>query len=428
MRKQPCEIYLLVILFILLLTSCKSSWYTFQYNNQRTAYTENPAIKSPVVRWKTQIGIQGYLNNSVIADQIYVGSSGDQHNTPDERDGIYCLNKKSGAIIWHFRTETDACGVAYADGRIYSTGDDGYLRCLDAKSGEELWHTQFDGELYAQPLIVGEMVIIGDESGSVIATNRATGKHAWMVKLASTNIRGGLSADKQHIYAAFEEGRVACLDMKGGVVWMEDLEYKDEFGEDFQQIYGAPTVLFDKLIIPFSRSTYYNKPAIYALNINDGSIAWKAAKDESASVTHGNIRSSVAIWKNLILFGNPYSNSLIAVNLSNGEMAWNLPFGDCMFPHWPSPVIAGNTLYLGRHDGGFGAIDLEKQQVSWQLYLGDHDQVQLRPRDYGTNPGSSAPCNWDPATGSSIYATPAIDKKGTIYIGNGEGWFFAIGE
>ena len=427
--KRPLKTHLrLLTLIFLFLTGCNSTWYTFQFDNGRTAYTERPAITSPGILWKTQIGIQGYLNNSVIADQIYVGSSGSQHNTPDEKDGIYCLDKKSGEILWHFRTETDACGVAYADEKIFATGDDGYLRCLNSNSGEQIWSISRGGELYSQPLIVGEMVVIGDESGSVVAVNQTNGDIIWEEKVASSNIRGGLAADDQHIYAAFEEGRVACLEMKGHAIWINDLEYQDEFGEDFQQIYGAPTLTDDKLIISFSRSTYYTKPAIYALNKQLGDIVWQAAKDESGKVSHGNIRSSVAIWKGLILYGNPYSNSLIAINLNDGTMTWNLPFGDCMFPHWPSPVIANNTLYLGRHDGGFNAVDLEKRKVSWQLYLGDYEDVQLRPKDYGTNPGASAPCNWAPETGNSIYATPSIGKKGVIYIGSGEGWFYAIGK
>ena len=159
-----------------MLTGCSTQWHTFQANNARTGYVDRPVIKAPQLLWKTHIGIQGYLNNSIVTSKnIYVGSSGTQHNTPDSSDGIYCLNKENGKIIWHFQTLSDACGVAYSKNYIYATGDDGYLRCLNATNGVEKWKIKREGQLYSQPLILNNSVIVGDASGTLLIVNKNNG-------------------------------------------------------------------------------------------------------------------------------------------------------------------------------------------------------------------------------------------------------------
>jgi len=410
-----------IVAFILI--GCSPSWNTFQANNKRTGLVDRPAIYDPEIKWKTYIGIQGYLNNSVItSDKVFVGSSGSKHNKPDDLDGIYCLNKDNGSIVWHFKTLTDACGIAYANNTIYATGDDGYLRCINARTGFEKWNIKREGEVYSQPLIINNTVIFGDASGTILIVNKNNGKIIVDKKVADSNIRGGISSDGNYIYAAFVEGKIVCLDIKGKSVWEITPEFHGEHGEDFESIYAAPTIADNQLIIPFIRSTYYDSPAVYAFNKTNGKLLWKATDDDYESL-HGNIRSSLAIWNDAIFYGSPYSNTLTILGLNDGKIINEIPMGEATHPHWASPVIANNTLYLGRYDGGFNAIDLEKQEVIWQLYIGDHKNIDRRPNDYGLRNRTYASRK---DTIFSIFSTPSIDKNGNIYVGSGEGWLYAI--
>lgn len=416
--------YILVLL-IFMLVGCSPKWHTFQSNNARTGLVDRPEIQNPKVFWKTNIGIQGYLNNSiVVSKKVFVGSSGNEHNAPDSLDGVYCLNKENGKIVWHFKTITDASGIAFSKNKIYTTGDDGYLRCLDANNGNEIWNIKREGELYSQPLIIDDLVIIGDATGAILLVNKNSGKIIVENKVADSNVRGALSSDGKHIYATFVEGIIACLDLKGNVIWKVEGEFHGRHGEDFESIYGAPTISGNQLIVPFIRNTYYARPAVYSYNKTNGALIWKAT-DEGDNDYHGNIRSSVAIWNGYIFYGSPYSNRLTALHLKDGLVAWEIGLGESTDPHWPSPVIANNTLYLARHDGGLNAVDLEQQKGIWQLFLGDNKNIKNRPKDYGSGDVLHASRNGFPIP--SMYATPSIDEKGTLYIGSGEGWLYAIG-
>ena len=215
-----------------------------------------------------------------------------------------------------------------------------------------------------------------------------------------------------------------CLDAAGNSIWEVQGEFSGQYGKDFQGIYGAPTIVENQLIVPFVRSTYYDHPAVNAYDKTNGTLIWKATNNTSNS-SFGNLRSSVAVWKEYLFFGSPYSNMLTAIGLKDGALKWRMRMGESTHFHWPSPVIAENTLYLGRHDGGLNAIDLEKQEVLWQLFIGDHKKTENRPKDYDQSDRIWASAKLD--TIPSVYATPSIDTKGTLFVGNGQGWLFAIG-
>ena len=215
------KLLLLAIPFILFSCNRKAAdWSMYQKNIERTSVSDYPEITTPKILWKTEIGIQGYLNNSiVVSEKVYVGSTGLLHNEADRKDGIYCLNAGNGQILWHYKTPNDACGVAYDDGMIISTGDDGYLRGINAETGKQVWEMNRRGPLYSQPLIIAGKAFIGDASGSVIAVESATGKLVWQAKVTDANVRGGLSADGKNLYVAFVDGTVASLGMDGKINW-----------------------------------------------------------------------------------------------------------------------------------------------------------------------------------------------------------------
>lgn len=418
----------LVVLISLTLFGCNkkmTDWAMYQNDVQRTSVTKAPPVNQPKILWKTEVGIQGYLNNSVvIGNKVYVGSSGMLHNKSDRKDGIYCLNAGTGEVIWKVKTSEDACGVAYSAGKLLTTGDDGFLRCLDANSGKEVWKIKRNGPIYAQPLVISKNVYIGDESGKIVAVEIESGEIIWENQLAGSNIRGGLSSDGKKIFGAFVDGTVAAVDQNGKTLWKTECK-RTVFGSSNQvnaEIYATPTVTGDKLIVPFTRKTYYDYPAVKAFDKNTGELIWEAT-DKIGGTSHGNIRSSVAVWNDLLLYGNPYSNKLIALNSNDGQVAWSTEMGVATWPHWPSPSIATNTAYLGRNDGGFYAINLETHELIWSLYLGKSsdagDMKNVEGKDLG---------DWKPAYGESIYATPSISKTGIIFIGSGEGWMYAIGE
>lgn len=397
-------------------------WTMFQADAARSGATTSTVLRKPAVKWKTQVGIQGWLNNPVIAGgTVFVGSNGHVWNKPDASDGVWAVDLKSGKVTWFTPFDDDVNGVAYVACKVVATSDDGTVRGLDASSGKEVWsHKIADAKIYTNPLVLGRMVVVGDGEGSVLALDVETGKVRWTHEAGSA-IRGGLSADSSHIYVATQDGVLAALNPSNGALVWEDRQLSP------WQIYGAPTLVSGQIIQGFARDTTYETPALIGLEAATGRRIWEGRNPLGVKGGWGNIRSSPAVWRGVMVWGEPYSNRIIGGNTKSGEVAWSTTAGACFFPHFSSPAIASGTAYIGRTDGGLYAIDVASGEESWRIYLGQQSLAgqefpeQLREASWDR-------CLWEPGEGRPIYASPAIASDGTIVVGTVKGWLYAVGE
>jgi outer membrane protein assembly factor BamB len=132
----------------------------------------------------------------------------------------------------------------------------------------------------------------------------------------------------------------------------------------------------------------------------------------------------VAVVGELVLFGEAYSDSLVALDLLTGQTRWSAKIGSYCLPHWPSPVISGGQVILARDDGGLYAVSLADREKVWEIYLGN-----VRAQPGGTFPaGFNDDFCEESETGFPILSTPAVSADGIIVVGTLEGWIWAIGD
>ena len=89
---------------------------------------------------------------------------------------MHALDASNGMTVWETPTRGAVKGGVVAIGGIVYFGDlGGYLWALDAKTGrlmgDKFMHTSFN---VGSPIVVGKTLIIGSDSGSVIAVPLAT--------------------------------------------------------------------------------------------------------------------------------------------------------------------------------------------------------------------------------------------------------------
>jgi outer membrane protein assembly factor BamB len=84
---------------------------------------------------------------------------------------MHALDAASGLLVWEVPTRGAVKGgVVAVDGVVYFGDLGGYLWAVDAKSGrvvgDKFMHTAFN---VGSPIVVGQTLVIGSDSGSVIA-------------------------------------------------------------------------------------------------------------------------------------------------------------------------------------------------------------------------------------------------------------------
>lgn len=407
-----------------------ADWPTFQASPARTGSVQARTITNPTVLWATEVGTQTWLNNPVIlGNRVFVGSSGSRWNRPDDSDGVYCLDLASGHILWFTPAKDDVNGVAYGEGLIVATGDEGAVWALEADSGKIRWRQRPSiGKMYTNPLVVGGLAVVGNARGVLYAFDLRTGTPKWQKRLTGA-IRGGASSDGATIYAGSTRGDLVALGLDGAQRWRISLLRPsfDGQSEEPAEIYAAPTVVGDLLVIGFARDTYYDKPALVGVDRETGAVRWRASNPSKLEGGWGNIRSSPAIHKDLLIYGEPYSNRVVAVGVRDGRVKWSSAVGFPMFPHWPSPAVVGDMALVPRHDGGLYALEAATGHPLWSLYLGDSAQAGT---DFPTDimPPDWQDCAWQPNVGRPIFASPAIAGNGLIVVGTDQGFLFCVGD
>lgn len=401
-------------------------WPAFQGTPTRTGCASAPGIATPRILWRnTGVGVQGWLNNPIIVeDTVYVGSAGGAQFVTDPRDGIYAVDLATGETRWFFGTEGDVNGVGYGAGVVVATGDEGRVWGVDAIDGDLVWTDDLESPTFGNPLIVEGMAVVGDREGRVTAYDLRSGDRRWQRPVAGA-IRGGASSDGEMIVVAGEEGEVLALGMDGGELWR--VRVRGRVAPGAQAIpWAAPTLVGDLVVVSLLRGeNTYAEPALIALDRSDGSLVWESADAAGIKAEWGNVRSSPAVAGDLLVYGEPYSNLLVAVDLGSGRTRWAAEIGVFCFPQWSSPAVVGDQVIVPRFDGGVYSVSLRTRQLVWAIYLGRSESAT-----------GAFPSDWDDdfcqdlaeRNAFSILASPAVSPQGIIVVGTLEGHLVAIGD
>ena len=391
-------------------------WSTFQGSPGRHGCTDRRVVTSPMLAWTADIGVQAWLNNPVIAEgRVFVATAGRVRGSPDDRDGVYALDVSSGRELWSFAAATDVNGVAVADGVVVASGDEGTVWGLAAADGSELWSLDVGQPVFTNPLVVGDLAVVGDAAGRLHAIGLGDGVERWTAGLDGA-VRGGAASDGTTIFALGESGDARAFALDGAELWRTTLMFENAAGDRlFARLIAAPTLASDLVIVSYVRDDAYPDPALIALDRFTGAERWRATDPSGVVEGWGNLRSSPAVVGRELYLGAPVSNVVAAVDVQTGEALWAVEAGAVCEPHWPSPAVVGSTIVVPRNDGAVWAIDATGRRVAWDIGI-------TAPDFTGRDECEAA--EGDPR--AAIQASPAVAADGTIVVGGMDGSIYAI--
>jgi outer membrane protein assembly factor BamB len=400
----------------------ETHWITFQATPGRTGCIDAPIIQNPVILWTARVGVQGWLNNPVIVeDTVFVGSAGSVQFESDADDGVYALDLATGTPRWFFAGSLDVNGVAVSDGVVVATGDEGLVWGIAAADGRALWTANLGAAVFTNPLIVDGKAVVGDGSGTISAFDLGTGRRQWRATVQGP-VRGGAAFDGERIFVVSEEREAVALDLQGTVLWRQTLTARTGEGEQMR-VFAAPTVAGDVLVISLVREDIFGEPALMALDRQTGEVRWRATDAAGIKSEWGNVRSSPAVVGDLLVYGEPYSDRLVALGVDDGRTRWSAEVGPLCYPHWSSPAVVSGQVILPRFDGGLYAVDVATKTRVWSIYLGQQALQGEFPADF-----DSEYCQWQPRAGASVIASPAVADNGVVVVGTLEGYLMAVGD
>jgi len=138
---------------------------------------------------------------------------------------VVAIAADSGKHLWTAKTKLAlSAGPEVDSGLVVVGSSDGDIVALDATNGSERWRRQIGSEVLARPLIAKDVVVIRTVDGHVEGMSTTDGAQRWAVdeQVPRLTLRGTappvLAGDR--VIAGFDSGKVLAIDPRNGdVLW-----------------------------------------------------------------------------------------------------------------------------------------------------------------------------------------------------------------
>lgn len=281
------------------------NWPMFGLNPARTRYLPAKGVKPPFrLLWH-------YSEKSLLEfPPVYARGTLYAVNN----DGTaFALDADTGKVLWERQIgRLNASSPAYHKGRLYIVNlVPGHIIKLDAKTGRVLWKRPLPGRAESSPLVLGNTVYFGCESGQLFALSTRNGNVRW-----ATSLGGPIKAAP-----AFRHG----------VLYVGD--------------YGG----------------YMN-----AVRASDGKLLWQAGSLGPGFAASGAFYSTAAVAFGRVYAGNN-DGRVYSYDQTDGTLAWTHSTGGYVYsgPTVASTPTTPPTVYVGSFDGNIYALNAKNGETRW---------------------------------------------------------------
>ncbi|ENA1776051.1 outer membrane protein assembly factor BamB [Yersinia ruckeri] len=240
----------------------------------------------------------------------------------------------------------------------------------------KVWSTSVGGGVgdyysHLRPAWQGSSVFAADRKGLVKAMDIETGKEIWQTNLSektnfyssnrSAMLSGGLTVSGSHVFVGSEKAIVYALNADDGkVAWQTTVA-----GEAMSR-----PVVSDGMVL-----VHTTNGMLQALNESDGAIKWTLNLDVPSLSLRGESSPTVAFGAAIVGGDN---GRVSAVMMQQGQLIWQQRISqvtgtteiDRLNDVDMTPVVVDGVVYALAYNGNLTALDLRSGQILWKRELG----------------------------------------------------------
>lgn len=347
----------------------KQSRRSFLYQNPSS---DHPAIgrdtlsPSLSLTWVKNVGASVYMSAPLFyQEHVYIASVDDNESG---KAAVICMDAQNGTIRWRYPVRGSVRGsIAAAVGCIFAQDVHGHLYAIDAETGTLTWEKNLNIGMLPplnDGLVATSEVVYAGTGESLCALKASTGELIW--KNESWTRGEGCVATlfmgrNILIGHANWKGLYANDAITGNLLWEnKDTELKYR---------SASTVMVgENLYLLSSRS-------FFIMDSKTGRIIVRKKLGYSVDVN-----STPLITDTEIIFGTA-NRGIIALDRQTLEEKWTFRTNPALIYTSPyskppsstvetSPVLIGNTVFMGASDGVFYALNRTDGKLRWKYETG----------------------------------------------------------
>ncbi|MBZ0274333.1 PQQ-binding-like beta-propeller repeat protein [bacterium] len=241
--------------------------------------------------------------------------------------------------------------------RVYVGTSRGKMYALDARNGRVHWRFDAYGPIESRPRIHGDSLIFGDSDGVLYAVDTKTGLVRWTFQAAG-EVMGVPEIGEGRVYFATAANRVYALSLDDGA-W--SWTHQRELPATFSVRGVASPVLAGGTLF-----TAYSDGYIVALNPKNGKEIWKQLlniEERLADV------DTTPVIDGESMYVGAYDGALYCLDLEYGNVRWKREGAGGV----SAPALAGGALFTATANGELVAVDAAAGDVLWRVNLKDQD-------------------------------------------------------
>jgi outer membrane protein assembly factor BamB len=305
---------------------------------------------------------------------------------------------------------------------LYVVGDNGVAKAINTLSGHELWHRTVGTLAAASPAVAGKdgLVLIpvlstdgsSPGGGRFVALSMKTGRIVWSHPIpagseSSPIVRG------QTVYFGDQSGILWALRLRDG--------HADWTYHASGAIKGGPALVGDVL--------YFGDYAgrAYAVNAANGHEVWAVGTNGAHfGFGSGQFYSSPAVAFGRVYMGNT-DGRVYSFGARTGALAWATGTGAYVYasPSVADPPGLGPTVYVGSYDGNMYAFNAQSGAIRWSHPAGGKisgSSTVIGKVLYYSDLGTKTTAGLNVVTGRQVFSfpdgafTPVIADYKAIYL------------
>jgi outer membrane protein assembly factor BamB len=305
-------------------------WPRFGYDFERTKFLYTPRVRPPFRKlWKYEQDQLIEFAPVIAGNRMYM----------IDNDGVFItLNKDTGKVVWKKQLgKLNASSPAFWRGMLLAVNlEPRQAMGVRARDGKVLWKRDLPGRAESSPLVHGETMYFGTESGDFFALDARTGKARWSVKLDGS-VKAAPAFAQGTLYVGDYAGKMYGIRAKDGAIRWRSGDLGSGLGSG--RFYSTPAVAFGRVYAGNVDGR------VYSFDRQTGEIAW--------TFSAGNyVYSGVAVAdgpriKPSVYFGS-HDRNVYAVDAKSGKQIWKArPGGQVSGP----ATVIGDTVYVSTFSG-----------------------------------------------------------------------------
>ena len=270
---------------------------------------------------------------------------------------VSAVSKDKPSLLWSSSLDEDiSAGVGEADGVVVVVSDSGTVIALGSQTGIQRWEQQINQIVFAQPLVYQGKVILRTIDGDLIGLDSNTGEIIWDAIFDQPEfvVFGSPQPTGFHnlVVVGNATGRIVATDLDTGLEAWQIFLKSDRSPELLNESETIPVIAGEELFIADSPN------AVFAYNLSSGNLMWEQRRSTARRLAVDDSQ----------VYGIDTNSRVYALGRSDGSIRWEQ--NALLYRNVSNIALVGGYLIVGDGEGYLHVLDTRSGELAGRARAG----------------------------------------------------------